>query len=95
MKVYTLKEAARDVLIGVETLRRACEEKLIRATKLPNGQWVIAESALADALDRGLDLRAVPKRTRPKQPQPEHLRKFADQRRRERDHKPTEHKAGA
>src|SRR5215469_13439555 len=44
MEVYTLKQAARNAKIGVETLKRACEEGLVRASQLPNRQWRIAES---------------------------------------------------
>jgi excisionase family DNA binding protein len=44
MEVYTIKEAARKTKIGMETLRRACEEGLIKASKLPNREWRIAES---------------------------------------------------
>jgi hypothetical protein len=35
MEVYTLKEAARKAKMGVETLKRACEEGLIKASQLP------------------------------------------------------------
>jgi excisionase family DNA binding protein len=59
MEIYTLKEASRKTKIGVETLRRACEEGLIKATRLANSQWRVAESALEEALHRGLDLRAA------------------------------------
>ena len=45
MEVYTLKQAARKAKIGVETLKRACEEGLIKATKLPNNQWRIVDVA--------------------------------------------------
>ena len=75
MEVYTLKEAGRKAKIGVETLKRACEEGLIKATRLANGQWHIAESALSDALHRGLDLRSLSKRAKKKRPQPEGLRR--------------------
>jgi predicted site-specific integrase-resolvase len=46
MEIYTLKEASRKTKIGVETLKRACEEGLIQATHLANNQWRVAESAL-------------------------------------------------
>src|SRR5205823_3852332 len=45
MEVYTLKQAARKAKIGVETLKRACEEGMIKATKLPNNQWRIVDEA--------------------------------------------------
>ena len=75
MEVYTLKEAARKAKMGVETLKRACEEGLINASKLPNREWRIAESALAEAMHQGLDLRGITKRTGKKRPQPEGLRR--------------------
>jgi predicted site-specific integrase-resolvase len=61
MQIYTLKEAARKAKMGVETLRRACEDGLIQATGLINGQWCIAESALAEAMHQGLDVPSLPK----------------------------------
>jgi excisionase family DNA binding protein len=75
MEVYTLKEAARHAKIGVETLKRACEEGLIKASQLPNREWRIAESALQEAMHKGLDLRGITKRTGRKRPQPEGLRR--------------------
>ncbi len=75
MEIYTLKEASRKAKIGIETLKRACEEGLIKATRLANGQWRIAESALSDALHHGLDLRNLSKRAKKKRPQPEGLRR--------------------
>ena len=75
MEVYTLKEAAGHAKMGVETLKRACEEGLIKASKLPNREWRIAESALAEAMHTGLDLRGITKRTGKKRPQPEGLRR--------------------
>ena len=75
MEIYTLKEASRKTKIGVETLRRACEEGLINATRLFNNQWRIAESALEEAFHRGIDLRGLTKRAKGKRPQPEGLRK--------------------
>lgn len=40
MEVYTpLTEAARKAKMGVETLKRACEEGLIKASQLPNSIW--------------------------------------------------------
>jgi len=80
MEVYTLKEASRKVKIGVETLRRACEEGLIKATRLANSQWRIAESALEDALHKGLDLRNLTKRQKSKRPQPEALKRAQEKR---------------
>jgi hypothetical protein len=65
--------------MGVETLKRACEDGLIQATRLTNGQWRIAESALAEAMHQGLDLRSLPKRKK-KQPQPEALRRAQEKR---------------
>jgi excisionase family DNA binding protein len=75
MKVYTIREAARETKIGMMPLKRACEEGVIRATKLTNNQWRIAESALTEALDKGIDFSSLPKKAAKKKPQPEHLRK--------------------
>jgi hypothetical protein len=75
MEVYTLKEAARKAKMGVETLKRACEEGLIKASQLPNREWRIAESDLEEAMHKGLDLRGITKRTGKKRPQPEGLRR--------------------
>jgi excisionase family DNA binding protein len=75
MEIYTIKQAARHAKIGMETLKRACEEGLIKATQLPNRQWRIAESALEEALHKGVDLRGLTKRTGKKRPQPEGLRR--------------------
>ncbi len=75
MEVYTLKQAARNAKIGVETLKRACEEGLVRASQLPNRQWRIAESALEEAMHKGIDLRGLTRRTGKKRPQPEALRR--------------------
>jgi excisionase family DNA binding protein len=77
MEVYTLKEAARHTKIGMETLKRACEEGLIKATHLPNRQWRIAESALEEALHKGITFAGPSKRTT-KRPQPAALRKYAE-----------------
>ena len=71
MEIYTLKEAARKAKLGMETLKRACEEGLIKATRLANNQWRIAESALEEAKHKGIDLRGLTKRTGKKRPQPE------------------------
>ena len=71
MEIYTLKEASRKAKIGIETVKRACEEGLIKATQLPNRQWRIVESALEEAMHKGLDLRGLTKRSRGKRPQPE------------------------
>ena len=67
MEIYTLKEASRKTKIGVETLRRACEEGLVKATRLAGNQWRIAETALEEALHRGIDLRGTTKRSGKKQ----------------------------
>ena len=75
MEVFTLKEAARKVKIGAVTLKKACEEGLIKATKLPNRQWRITESALEESLHNGIDLRSLPKRSKSKRPMPDGLRK--------------------
>jgi len=75
MEVYTLKEAARKAKMDVETLKRACEEGLVKASKLPNREWRIAESALEEAMHKGLDLRGITKRQGKKRPQPEGLRR--------------------
>jgi excisionase family DNA binding protein len=80
MEVYTLKEASRKVKIGAGTLRRVCEEGLIKATQLANRQWRIAESALEEALHKGLDLRGLTERPKGKRPQPEGLRKAQEKR---------------
>lgn len=74
MKVYTIREAARETKIGMEALKLACEEGLINAIALSNGQWRIAESALQEALHKGIDLRSLAKRGK-KMKQPEALRK--------------------
>ena len=81
MEIYTLKEASRKTKIGVETLRRACEEGLVKATRLAGNQWRIAESALEEALHRGIDLRGTTKRSGKKRPQPEGLRKAQQEKR--------------
>lgn len=79
MKVFTIKEAARESKIGMEPLKRACEEGLLNATRLSNGQWRIAESALAEALHNGMNLQALPKKTGKKHSQPEGLRKAQEE----------------
>ena len=81
MHIYTIKEAARTTKIGIETLKRACEEGLIQATRLANNQWRISESALEAALHEGIDLRGLSKRTGKKRPQPEALRKAQEAKR--------------
>lgn len=79
MQIYTLKEAARKTKIGVETLKRACEEGLIKATRLANRQWRIAESALEEALHEGIDLRGLTKGSKgKKQPMPVGLKRFLE-----------------
>jgi excisionase family DNA binding protein len=75
MEIYTLKQAARTAKIGVETLKRACEEGLLKASQLPNRQWRIAESALEEAMHKGLDFRGLTRRGGKKRPQPEGLRR--------------------
>ena len=80
MEVYTLKQAARKAKIGVETLKRACEEGLIKATKLPNNQWRIVNEALFAALQEGSLFPAPAKRTGKKRPQPEALRRAQEKR---------------
>ena len=82
MRIYSLDEAARKALMGRETMKRALEAGLIKGTRLPNGQWRVAESALEEALHEGMDLRTLPQRARAKQPQPEALRKAAEARKR-------------
>jgi excisionase family DNA binding protein len=64
MEVYTLREAARKAKIGMQTLKRACEEGLIKASRLPDRQWRIAESALDEALHKGINLASLPKRAK-------------------------------
>src|SRR5260370_8854958 len=59
MRIYTVKEAGRQEKIGMDKIKRACEEGLVKATKLPNRTWIIAESALEEALHDGLDLRGL------------------------------------
>jgi excisionase family DNA binding protein len=81
MKVYTIKEAARVTKIGGEALQRACEEGLIKASRLPNKQWRISESALEEALHEGVIFSSAPKRTGKKKPQPEALRKYHEEKR--------------
>jgi hypothetical protein len=80
MQVYTLKEASRKSKIGLETLKRACEEGLINATHLATGQWRIAESALEEALHEGLDLRGLTKAKKggKKKPMPAGLKRFLE-----------------
>lgn len=80
MQIYTIKEASRKAKIGIDTLKRACEQGLIKATRLANGQWRLAESALEEALHEGLDLRGLTKRSGKKRPQPEALRKAQEKR---------------
>jgi hypothetical protein len=77
MQVYTLKEAARHAKIGIDTLKRACEEGLVKATKLPNRTWIIAESSLEEALHNGIDLRGL-RRSKGKNPEPEALRRWRE-----------------
>src|SRR6266542_7132366 len=86
MDVYTLKEAARVTKIGVETIRRACQEGLIKAVRLPNGEYRITDTALEQALSRGLDLQALSRQRKKKRPQPEPLRRALEARRQARTH---------
>jgi excisionase family DNA binding protein len=83
MEVYTLKQAARKTKIGVEALRRACQEGLMNGIKLAGNQWRISESALEEALHQGIDLTGLAKRAKAKRPQPEGLRKAQEKRRKE------------
>jgi excisionase family DNA binding protein len=83
MEVYTLKEASRVSKIGVETLRRACQEGLIKAVKLPGGEFRITETALEQALSRGIELPAASK-SKSKRPQPEALRRALEARKKSR-----------
>lgn len=77
MEIYTLKEGSRKTKIGMETLRRAFEEGLIKANRLANNQWRVAESALEEALHKGIDLRGLSKkRTGKKHSQPEALKRW-------------------
>ncbi len=79
MQIYTLKEASRKTKIGVDTLKRACEQGLIKATQLANRQWRIAESALEEALYEGIDLRKLAKAPKGKKgPMPAALRKYLE-----------------
>ena len=80
MDVYTLKEAARVTKIGMETLRRACQDDLIKAVRLPNGEYRITDTALEQALSRGITLPSAPK-SKKKRPQPEPLRRALEARR--------------
>lgn len=85
MKVYTLKEAARVSKIGKETLKRACEERLIKATRTPGRTWLISELSLQEALDNGIDLQAAgPRRSGPKKAMPEGLRRYQEAKRKEK-----------
>jgi excisionase family DNA binding protein len=83
MEVFTLKEASRVTKIGVETLRRACQEGLIKAVKLPGGEYRIADVALEAALSRGTEFPSAPK-TKSKRPQPEALRLAQEKRKKAR-----------
>ncbi len=80
LHVYTIREASRKTKIGSETLKRACEEGLINASRLPNKGWIISESALEEALHHGIDLRALKSKGKggKKKAQPEHLRKYQE-----------------
>jgi excisionase family DNA binding protein len=78
MQIYTVKEASRKTKIGIETLKRALEEGLIKGTQLANRQWRIAESALEEALHEGIDLRGLTKGKKKKGPMPAALRKYLE-----------------
>ena len=78
MQIYTIKEASRKTKIGMDTLKRALEEGLIKATRLTNGQWRIAESALEEALHQGIDLRGLTKRGGKKKPIPTGLKRYLE-----------------
>jgi excisionase family DNA binding protein len=81
VQIYTVKEASRKTKIGVETLKRALEEGLIKGTQLANRQWRIAESALEEALHQGIDLRGLAKVSKKKKgPIPAALRKYQESR---------------
>ena len=80
MEVYTLKQAALKAKIGVETLKRACQEGLIKATQLPNKQWRIVDASLFAALQEGNLFPSAAKRAG-KRPQPEGLRKAQEAKR--------------
>ena len=85
MQIYTLKEASRKTKIGVETLKRACEEGFIKASRLANGQWRLAESALEEALHEGIDLRGLSKKSSKKKgPMPVGLKRFLERKKSER-----------
>ena len=79
MQIYTIKEASRKTKIGVETLKRALEEGLIKGTQLANRQWRITESALEEALHEGIDLRGLSKKSSKKKgPMPPGLKRFLE-----------------
>lgn len=81
MEVYSLQEAARKTKIGVETLKRACEQGYIKAVRLPGGQIRVTEDALAAALNQGIELPSPSKAGR-KGEQPKGLKAYAERRRR-------------
>ncbi len=83
MEVLTLKQASQKAKIGVETIKRACEEGLIKATQLPNRQWRIVDASLFAALQEGNVFPSAAKRTG-KRPQPEGLRKAQEAKRKEK-----------
>ena len=80
MEVLTLKQAAMKAKIGMETLKRACQEGLIKATQLPNKQWRIVDASLFAALQEGNVFPSSAKRAG-KRPQPEGLRKAQEAKR--------------
>lgn len=68
-------------MIGRDAIKRACEEALINAVKLPSGQWRIGETALDEFINghKGvLNLKALPKKQKGKNPMPEGLRRYAE-----------------
>lgn len=75
---YTLKEASRQTGIGVEGLKRACQQGLIKATALPNNRWVIGEEALKEFVNGGAKIPRPSKKTS-KEPQPEGLRRWREE----------------
>ena len=73
----------------MESLKRACEEGLIKASRLPNRQWIVTESALEEALNSGITLPKAPKKAKGKKPMPEGLRRALEKKRRaKQDHQP-------
>lgn len=84
MRVYTIKEAARVSKIGGEALKRACDEGLIKASRVANGRWLITESALEEAMHEGIDFTSVSKRSKKKSAMPAGLKKYLESTKREK-----------